>query len=93
MFIELVEFNGTHISELFAGVVPQVMEISQRMVTLGQSRLVSIPPPILIRSFLGLFFSYYMSGVFLNPVALPEYLEGALDHFVNIYMHGILAGG
>jgi AcrR family transcriptional regulator len=90
MFIELVEFNGAHISELFAAVFPQAMEIAQRMVRLGQGRLDTIPPPILIRSFLGLFFSYYMSGLILDPVASPEFSEGALDQFIDIYLHGIL---
>jgi len=93
MFIELVEFKSAHISELFASIMPQAMQIVQRIVGLGQGRLRPIPPPTLIRSFLGLFFSYYMTELIIVPVAPPEFMEGAIDHFVDIYLHGILADG
>jgi len=92
MFIELVEFKSVHISELFASVMPQAMEIALRMTGLGRGRLRPIPPPTLIRSFLGLFFSYYMTELIIAPVAPPEFTEGAIDQFVDIYLHGILNG-
>ncbi len=90
MFIELVEFNGVHVSELFATVIPDAVEIAGRMIRLGQGRLRPIPPMILIRSFLGLFFSYYMTEIMIAPVAPVEFFEGAMEQFTDIYLHGIL---
>ena len=91
MFIELVEFNSVHVSQLFTMLVPQGLEIARRFAAIGGQRLRPIPPAMLIRSFLGLFFSYYMTELIIRPVSPPEFLQGAMDHFVDIYLHGILA--
>lgn len=91
MFIEVVEFNSVHISQLFQSLLPQAIPLASRIVSIGGGRLRPIPLPILLRSFLGLFFSYYMTEVILAPAALPEFTENAMDHFINIYLHGILA--
>jgi AcrR family transcriptional regulator len=91
MFIELVEFKSVHVSQLFAKLIPEGLQIAKRFSMVGQDRLRPIPLPMLIRSFLGLFFSYYITELIIAPVAPPEFLEGAMDHFVDIYLHGILA--
>ena len=90
-FIELVEFKGRHIPQLFESIFPQILEFAQRMVA-GQGELRSIPLAILVRAFIGLFFSYYMTELLLGRKLPVEMAEHALDHFVDIYLHGILKG-
>lgn len=91
MFIEIVEFNSVHISELFQTLLPRAMQLASRIAYFSGNRLRPIPLPILLRSFLGLFFSYYMTEVILAPAALPEFTQNAMDHFIEIFLHGILS--
>jgi len=88
-FIELVEFKGRHIPLLFESIFPQLLEFAQRMVA-GQGELRSIHLPILLRAFLGLFFSFYLTGMLIGKQLPDEMQQNALDNFVDIYLHGIL---
>ena len=89
MFIELVEFRGRHVPLIFATVYPDVLIFAQRFQEQpGQLR--PIPLPILLRAFLGLFFSYVMTELLMGG-QMPEAMrKGALDYFVDIFLHGIL---
>ena len=51
-----------------------------------------IPLLVLVRAFIGLFFSYIMTDLIIGDQLPPEMGENALEHFVEIYLHGILAG-
>ena len=44
-----------------------------------------------MRTFLGLFFAYYLTEIVFAPQAPPEYRENAKDYFVDIFLRGILA--
>lgn len=90
MFIEIVEFNSAHTVELFAELLPQQMQIVRRLVASGPDRLRHIPPLILLRSFLGMFFGYILSEIIMAADAPDEFRENAVDYFVDIYLHGIL---
>jgi AcrR family transcriptional regulator len=89
MFIELVEFNGRDYPEMFQAVFPQILPLIQRFQS-SQEKLRPIPPNILFRAFIGLFFSFYMTEFLLagTPAMTPK--ENALDHFVEIFLHGIM---
>lgn len=89
LFVELVEFNGRDLPDMFSVVYPQILPLIQRFQT-GRKDLRPIPPVILFRAFLGLFFSFYMTEFLLagTPVAVLQ--ENALDRFVDIFLHGIL---
>lgn len=90
MFIELVEFQAQHLPELFTSLQPQLLELVERFKgTPGNLR--PIPLPIMLRAFVGLFFSYYITELMLNDRIPPEFRTNALDYFVDIYLHGILA--
>ena len=93
MFIEIVEFKSVHVFELFESLFPQIMLIIERLVQKGDGRLVSIPPFILLRTFLGMIFAYTMSEIVVAGGAPPEFRENAQGYFVDIYLHGILADG
>lgn len=90
MFIEIVEFNNEHISELFNLIFPSALQIFNRMSAIKPNHLRSIPPIILMRTFLGLFFSYYISEVILAQDAPKEFSIDAMQYLVDIFLHGIL---
>lgn len=92
IFIELVEFNAAHLPGLLETLLPQVTLLSQRLGR-WQDELRPIPPLVLARAFIGLFFSYVMTELVISRQALPGARPAALDQFVDIYLHGILAGG
>ena len=89
MMIEMVEFNGRNMPGIVERVLPQVLPLIRRFG--GQKRLRRMPPFIFFRAFLGFFFSYYITEMVIagTPAALTQ--KNALDHFVEIFLHGILA--
>ena len=54
-------------------------------------KLRDIPAPMLVRAFVSLFFSYYLADIILGEVAPTDFHENAMDHFVDIFLNGILA--
>ena len=90
MFIEVIEFKSIHTNRLFAAIFPDALKIVEKFAAFP-GRLRSIPPAILVRSFIGLFFSYHMTGILLTQDPPGEFNSDALAHFVDIYLHGILA--
>ena len=89
LFIEIVEFKSAHTHELFATTFPCGMQIVQRMAE-AEGSLRTIPPPMLIRAFVGLFFSYHLAETIIGEAAPPEFSDNAMDYYVDILLHGIL---
>jgi AcrR family transcriptional regulator len=90
MLIEIVEFNARNMPRIIERVLPEVLPLIQRFGE-QQGLLREIPPFIFFRAFLGLFFSYYITDLMVvgTPAALTQ--KDALDYFVEIFLHGILA--
>lgn len=88
MLIEMVEFKGQHAPLLFEKIFPDVMAIARRM-AFFQPEMRSIPQPLLLRAFIGMFVSYFITDMMLNNILLPEMQETALDRFVDIFLNGI----
>lgn len=91
MFIELVEFGGRHLPEIYHAALPHLQPLADRFRGL-RGKLRPLPLPILARSFAGLFFSYYITERLLPPEVRPLMGDHALDAFVDIYLYGILDG-
>jgi AcrR family transcriptional regulator len=90
MFIEIVEFNGKHISGLFSQILPQLLPVFEKY---GRVRkgIRNIHPAVLLRSFLGLFFSFYITEQLIKGSVLKKLMpKNSFDTFVDIYLHGIL---
>jgi AcrR family transcriptional regulator len=89
MLVEIVEFKGRHVPRVMDKFLPLILPLSQRLAsTAGGAR--KLPPFILVRAFLGMFFSYYITEILLGR-ALPKEMPGdAIDRFVDIYLRGIL---
>ena len=93
LFIDLVEFHNAFTSQVVGQEIPVFEEIYARLIQKGGGRMRPMPPLIMARSFFGLFFSYYITGIFLRSVPnLPSEVmnEHAFDYFIDIYLHGIL---
>jgi AcrR family transcriptional regulator len=90
MFIEMVEFKSLHAQQLFANIFPQGIQILQHFVEAYPKEIRPIPSPMVVRTFLGLFFGYYLTETALAPGATVEFQANAIQYFVDIYLHGIL---
>jgi len=89
MFIEYVEFKNVHTRELVDIVVPRGMNIIERLKD-SEGKLRDIPLPIFIRAFIGFFLSYYLTDVKMHEWSYEAFKEKALEHFITIFMHGVL---
>ena len=90
MLTEIVEFKGEHVPLLFEKFLPMALPLANHAASLdGKTR--DIPLYILARAFLGMFFSYYITEILIGPVMPPELRANALDHFVDIFLYGILS--
>lgn len=89
MFIEIVEFNGRNMPKAMKHILPEILPIIQKF-SAPQGLLRDIPPAVLFRAFLGLFFSYYMTELMIAGTPFAVTQPQALDHFVEIFLHGIL---
>jgi hypothetical protein len=62
---------------------------AQRLVQVNGD-LRPIPPPTLLRAFVGFFFAYFMTEWLMGNQFQSESQQSAFDDFVNIYLHGVL---
>ena len=92
MFIEIVEFKSIHAQEIFAETLPRGIGIVDR-ITSAEGNLRPIPAPMLMRTFIGLFFSYYLTESIFGNIAPPEFQKDAMDYYVDVFLHGILENG
>ena len=89
MFIELVEFNGKHVPLLIREIAPKILPVFERLVRM-QKDLRPIHPAVLLRSFLGMFFSFFVTELFLGGTLAKLMPRNSFEIFVDIYLHGIL---
>ena len=89
MFIEIVEFKGQHFPQLFENLFPQMIGFAQRLVQVNGD-LRPIPPPTLLRAFVGFFFAYFMTEWLMGDQFPSQSQQSAFEDFVNIYLYGIL---
>jgi AcrR family transcriptional regulator len=89
MLIEIVEFKASHVTSLFGKFFPILMPLAERIHGLN-GNVRSIPEFVLVRAFLGMFFSYYITETLMAGAIPPELKVNALDYFVDIFLQGIL---
>lgn len=89
-FIELVEFNGKHISKLISEIAPKMLPMFEKLVRVRKN-LRKIPPPILVRSFIGMFFSFYFTELIIKDSLVGKLMpKNSFDLFVDIYLYGVI---
>lgn len=90
VFIEIVEFNGKHVTNIINEVAPKLIPMFAKMVRVRKN-LRKLPPPILVRSFLGMFFSFYITELFIKDSVVGKLMpKNSFDLFVDIYLHGVI---
>ena len=87
MFIELVEFDGKHIAQLFESLFPHVMRFMQR-ISLQQDELRKAPPPVIMRAFIGSIYAFFLTELLL--AGTPMTTTGDLDDLMDVFLHGAL---
>jgi AcrR family transcriptional regulator len=88
MLIEIVEFKAKHVPLLFETLFPRIVEIGSRFRGFDD-QVRPIPIELLMRAFLGMFFSYYITQVMLAGLMPAGMQDDALDSFVDIFLNGI----
>ncbi len=91
MFIEIVEFNARHVPDLYASLLPDIFRLGN-ILEGKRGHLRRIPNNILVRSFAGLFFSYYITGLLGRSLEGVTNDEETLSQVVDLYLFGVLAG-
>jgi len=89
MFIEIVEFKAIHIPFLYQAIVPHLANL-RKSIGGKTGRFRDIPEPTLLRSFVGLFFSYYVTGILLKDLPGGGADQASLDHFVDMFLYGVM---
>ena len=89
MFIEIVEFKSQHLPEIIERIFPLVQQVIIRFMA-ADDVLRPIPTPMIMRTFLGTILGYFITKTVLGDGTPPEFRENAREHFINIYLHGIL---
>jgi hypothetical protein len=91
MLVEIVEFKAVHVPTVLEKLLPMLLPMMQHLGSL-EGNLRSIPPFVLTRAFLGMFFSYYITEMLLGRTLPPELrVPNSIDYFVDIFLHGVLA--
>jgi AcrR family transcriptional regulator len=91
MFIEIVEFNGKHFPKVIETIFPLAIPLIQRFTTSDSGLREGLPPPKLIRIFIGNIMAYYVTEFLLSDTSMPAGLrEVSLEDFLEVFMHGIL---
>ncbi len=89
MFIEIVEFRAKHTADLVQVLLPRLGELQRLFV--GKQRPAAQHPAFDLAALLsGLFFSYYITGIFMQNIPGLAVDEDSLDQFVKLYLYGIL---
>lgn len=93
ILIEQIEFNGKHISRLIKQYYPGLKEFVERLNRV-RGPLRPLPQPVLLRAFIGLFISYYMTERLIVEQRLAKHPHhNDFAYFVEIFLHGVLAEG
>lgn len=89
MFIEIVEFKNIHVKTVFFETFPRGIDIVEKLSS-KDGNIRPIPTPMLIRIFIGLFFSYYLAETIFGEIAPMEFRQNGIETYVDVYLHGIL---
>lgn len=90
MFIELVEFKGKHGAVMLKEIAPKILPVFEKVIK-SRKNLRVTNPAVLMRSFMGLIFSYYTTGMIISNSIISKLLpKNSADVYVDIFLHGIL---
>jgi len=88
LLIEIVEFKSKHMQLVLEKIYPDVIEIS-RLLDPFSNDLQDLPLPLLLRAFISMFFSFFVTEMLLNNFLPQSFDENSLDMFIEIFLNGI----
>ncbi len=90
MFIEFVEFKGKHATVIMREIAPKILPVMEQIIKTRKSMRVT-NPAMLLRSFMGLIISYYITETIIGNSTLSKLMpKDSVDAYADIYLHGIL---
>ncbi|MCC6299456.1 MAG: TetR/AcrR family transcriptional regulator [Anaerolineales bacterium] len=90
LFIELVEFKGKHGVPLLREIAPKVLPVLERVIK-GRKDLRVTNPALLMRSFIGVCFSYLITDMLISNSIVGKLMpKNTEEAYVDIFLHGIL---
>ena len=88
LLIEIVEFKSQHMNLLLEKIYPEVVGITTLLTPfLDDLRNLSLPQ--VLRVFISMFFSYFVTQMLLNKFLPNNFSENSLDLFIDIFLNGI----
>jgi AcrR family transcriptional regulator len=89
VFIDVVEFQGSHLRDAYPQVAPGMEKFAQRL-RKDPSALSSISTDNLLRAFFGLFYTFHMTEMLLGKPSDPETQTSALQELTEVFLFGVL---
>jgi hypothetical protein len=90
MFIEFVEFKGKHASTMLREIAPKILPVMEQVVKTRKSMRVT-DPAMLLRSFVGMIISYYITEMIVGNSMLDKLMpKDVVGAYADIYLRGIL---
>ena len=90
MMIEFVEFNGGHGAAMLKEIVPTVLPVFEQVIKARKDLRVT-NPAVLMRSFLGLIISYFITEMVVANSIISKLMPKNVDEiYVDIFLHGVM---
>jgi AcrR family transcriptional regulator len=90
--VDALEFEGRNLEPLARAAMPEVLPFINRVAASGALR--QVRADVLLRAFVGLLMSYFMTSLFMRPVLsqIPglDLQADVLDDLLDIFAHGVL---
>lgn len=89
LFIELIECQGRHLSELISELLPDALRFAQRLAT-SEDIVAEKSPFVIVRVFVGALIGYILTESILGRIDLATHSIGTLDDFLDLILHGLV---
>jgi AcrR family transcriptional regulator len=90
MMIEFVEFNGGHGAAMLKEIVPTVLPVFEQVIKARKDLRVT-NPAVLMRSFLGMVISYFITEMVVSNSVVSKLMpKNTADAYVDIFLHGVM---
>lgn len=90
IFIEMVEFNGKHISKLFSILFPEFIGFTKKIYK-AKGEMRDIPLPNLVRAFVSTLIGFMITEQLIGKHLPKKVQKTALEDTIQIFLHGALA--
>jgi len=90
VFIDVVEFQGSHLKATYPNVGPRLERFSIR-IQQDSGSVRQISSDSLLRAFFGLFYSFHTTEMLLGRTPDPQTMPAAVQDQIEIFLHGILS--